>query len=366
MNNAENANSLNGAQGKRVSDKQAAKSVAYEMNASRNFRAWMAEHRCSLAFTTYQRGSLFLLGIQADGKLGKSVHQFSRCMGLYADPDKIWASSLHQIWRFSNHAGDAATESGVDRVYRPRVAYVTGDLDIHEMSVDASGQLVFVNTLYSCLATVSDTRSFKPLWRPSFVSKLLAEDRCHLNGLAMRDGQPFAVSAISTTDIAFGWREHRRDGGVVIDVASHEILAAGLSMPHSPRWALGKLWVLNSGEGGFGYIDSATGKFNEVTFCPGYARGVGIIGKYAVIGLSRPRENSSTFSGLLLGERLAKFRVSARCGLMIVDLETGSAGDWLRIEGSIQELFDVAIIAGVKRPTILGDPRTSGSELAAY
>lgn len=341
------------------------KPAAYTMEASRNFRSWLAEQRGSIAFTTYQGGALFLLGLRPDGKLDQSIHRFSRCMGLYADPEKIWASSLHQIWRFAQHTGDLAREQGIDRVYRPRVAYVTGDLDIHEMAEDRDGELVFVNTLYSCLATVSDERSFLPLWKPSFISKLAAEDRCHLNGLAMRDGRAFAVTAVSGSDIAQGWREHRLDGGIVIDTASQEIVARGLSMPHSPRWALGKLWLLNSGEGSLGYIDPREGKFQEVTFCPGYARGMAISGKYAVIGLSRPRE-ANTFGGLKLAERLAHHRVEARCGLMIVDLESGSAVEWLRIKGAIQELFDVSVIPGVRRPAILGDPKRSGSELSAY
>lgn len=343
----------------------AAEAGAFEMEASRNFRAWLAETRCSLAFTTYQGGALFLIGLKPDGTLSRSTHRFSRCMGLYADGDKIWVSSLHQVWRFSNHVSDLAREQGYDRIYRPRVSHVTGDLDIHEMAENAAGQLVFVNTLHSCLATLSVERSFQPVWRPGFISRLAAEDRCHLNGLAMRDGTPYAVSAIAQSDVASGWRDHRRDGGIVIEVATQGLLAQGLSMPHSPRWAFGRLWVLNSGNGGFGYIDPASQRFHEVAFCPGYARGMAIFGKYAVIALSRPRENA-TFGGLPLADRLAHHRIEARCGLMIVDLESGSALEWMRIRGAIGELFDVAVLAGVRQPVILGDPRTQGSQLGAY
>ena len=39
---------------------------------------------------------------------------------------------------------------------------------------------------------------------------------------------------------------------IVIDVDSSEIVCEGLSMPHSPRWYAGKLWLLNSGTGEFG------------------------------------------------------------------------------------------------------------------
>ena len=118
---------------------------------------------------------------------------------------------------------------------------------------------MFVNTLFSCLATVSERYSFRPLWKPSFISKLAAEDRCHLNGLAMENGVPRYVTAVSASDVADGWREQRREGGVVIDVATNEIVLEGLSMPHSPRLYQGKLWLLDSGSGYFGYADLALG-----------------------------------------------------------------------------------------------------------
>ena len=337
---------------------------AYQFEASRNFRLWLAENRCSLAFSAYYTGTLFLLGLDKNGKLAKSTHSFSRCMGICGDADKIWASSLHQVWRFSNYIGSYAREQGYDRIYRPRVAHVTGDLDIHEMGETADGRLVFVNTLFSCLATLSDTRSFETLWTPPFISKVAAEDRCHLNGLAMKDGQPLAVTAIAQSDVAQGWREHRQDGGIIIDVASKEIVASGLSMPHSPRWAMGRLWVLNSGTGGFGYIEAGSGAFREVAFCPGYARGMAIHGRHAVIALSKPREQN-TFGGLKLQDRLAQHKIGARCGLMIVDLETGTASDWLRIDGSVQELFGVAVLSGVRNPAILGDPVHNSTQLVA-
>jgi uncharacterized protein (TIGR03032 family) len=57
------------------------------------------------------------------------------------------------------------------------------------------------------------------------------------------------VSMTSTSATLGGWRDDRRDGGVLMDLATQETVAAGLSMPHSPRLYDGKLWVLNSGHG---------------------------------------------------------------------------------------------------------------------
>ena len=197
---------------------------------------------------------------------------------------------------------------------------------------------------FSCgLATISEAASFRPLWRPKFLTALAPEDRCHLNGLAMDGARPAFVTAVSRSDVADGWRDRRHDGGIVIDVASSEIVASGFSMPHSPRLYDGRLWLLNSGAGEFGTVDPASGTFTPVCFCPGYARGLAFIGRHAVIGLSRPRYGL-TFSGLALDARLAEKDAVARCGLLIVDIDTSNAVEWLRFEHTIEELYDVAIL----------------------
>ena len=206
---------------------------------------------------------------------------------------------------------------------------------------------------FGCLGTLSETHSFKPLWRPAFISKLAAEDRCHLNGLAMKDGQPAYVTAVSQSDVADGWREHRNGGGIVIDVNSNEIVCTGLSMPHSPRWHDGKLWLLNSGTGDFGYVDLATGRFEPLCFCPGYMRGLSFHGNFALVGLSKPRQNK-TFSGLALDDNLKSRNAEARCGVQVIDLRSGDAVHWLRMEGVVEELYDVVALPNVRRPMALG------------
>jgi uncharacterized protein (TIGR03032 family) len=203
----------------------------------------MAEQQLSLAFTTYQAGKLFLLGLQPDGRLSVFERTFNRCLGLWTDGQTMWMSSLYQLWRFENVMEPGQTASGYDRLYVPQVGYTTGDLDIHDVAVESSGRVVFVNTLFGCLATLSDTHSFVPLWKPPFISKLAAEDRCHLNGLALENGKAKYVTAVSQSDVADGWRDRRHDGGCVIDVESNEIIAKGLSMPHSPRVYRDKLYL---------------------------------------------------------------------------------------------------------------------------
>ncbi|WP_299645797.1 TIGR03032 family protein [Sphingomonas bacterium] len=325
--------------------------------ASQGFTGWLAANDCAVALTTYQAGRLFLLGRRPDGVLRAHERRIDHCQGLWTDGQSMWASSRAILWRFENDL-----PAGPDRRFVPREGRVTGQIDIHDIAVGDrnfhTGETpsigpIFVTTGYNCLATTSDHGSFRPLWRPPFVSALVAEDRCHLNGLAMRNGRPGFVSAVSRSDVADGWRERRRDGGVILDVATGEAVATGLSMPHSPRWHDGQLWVLNSGTGEFGRIDLASGTFDPVAFCPGYARGLAFVGGHAVIGLSRPRHNQ-TFEGLALQERLEAKDAVPRCGLIVVDLLSGRTVEWLRFEHTIDELYDVAVLPGVAQAEAVG------------
>ena len=322
-----------------------------EILSSRGLPGWLASLSLSLAFTTYQAGKLFLLGLQPDGRLSLFERTFNRCMGLCASGESLWMSTLYQIWRLENALPAGATQDGHDRLYVPRVAFTTGDLDVHDLAVTADGQVVFVNTLFSCLATPSPRASFVPLWRPPFVSRLAAEDRCHLNGLALADGAPAFVTLVGRSDVADGWREHRRSGGCVLDVRTGEPVCEGLSMPHSPRVHAGRLWLLEAGTGQLGFVER--GRFERVAFVPGYARGLCVVGDFAVIGLSKLRR-SRTFADLELGEQLAARGAEPRCGLLIVDLRSGDAIHWLRLDGLVEELYDVAALPGVRRPMALG------------
>ncbi len=324
-----------------------------EITTSRHFNAWMASENLSLAFTTYQTGKLFMIGLKPDGRLSVFERTFPRAMGMCASADEFHMSTDVQIWRFRNVVPPGEHFQGYDRYYAPRTSWITGDIDVHDMAVGADGRLYFINTLFGCLATKDDDYSFRPLWKPPFLSKLAAEDRCHLNGLAMKDGKPKYVTAVSRSDVADGWRDRRSDGGIVMDTETNEIVAEGFSMPHSPRVWQDRLWLLNSGAGWFGWVDTDTGEFNATTFCPGYARGLSFHGNYAVIGLSAARENR-TFKGLPLDEELKRKDAEDRCGLMVVDMATGDAVHWMRIEGVVRELYDVCALPGVRRPMLMG------------
>jgi len=242
------------------------------ISTSRGFADFLSTNRLSLALTSYQTGQLMLIGPLLDGRLSVFQRNFVRAMGLWATPQRLYLATIAQIWRLENVLGQGqlATQQSLhyERLYVPRMSHTTGDIDAHELAVDGKNQLVFVNTKYSCLATLDTVHSFKPLWKPRFISKLAPEDRCHLNGLAMQNGAPKYVTAVSRCDVVDGWRERRHEGGILIDVESDRVVTEDLSMPHSPRLNAGTLWVLDSGRGDLCRVDAKTGKTEQVAFCP--------------------------------------------------------------------------------------------------
>jgi uncharacterized protein (TIGR03032 family) len=324
---------------------------------SSRFADWLGQVDTVLTLTTYQAGRMFFIGRKRDGGVRAHERLIEQCQGLWTDGQTLWVSGTYMLWRFANvlREGEASSD-GIDRRFVPREGRVVGRLDVHDIGCGGFNGIlrpIFINTLYNCLATISETASFRPLWRPKFISELVPEDRCHLNGLAMDGTRPAFVTAVSRSDVADGWRDRRQDGGILVDVATNEVVANGFSMPHSPRLYDGKLWLLNSGTGEFGTVDINDGKFTPVCFCPGYARGLAFIGQYAAIGLSRPRQGQS-FSGLTLDERLAQKDTIARCGVVIVDLRSGHLVEWLRFEHTIGELYDVAFLPGARNAEAIG------------
>ena len=333
-------------------------STPFSMAPSRMFADWLASTGSSLAFTTYQAGKVFLIGTnKEEGRLSVFERSFPRSMGFGVDGTDgsraLWLSSLYQLWRFENFLDPGQTQDGYDAVYVPIEGRTTGDIDIHDIHTRQDQQPVFVVTRFNCLATLEPNTSFKPIWKPPFIDRIAAEDRCHLNGLAMRDGKPGFVTCVSDTNTAGGWRNKRRDGGRVLDVDSGEPVCVGLSMPHSPRLYRDQLYIIQTGTGEFGRVDLKSGKFEPMCFLPGFARGVSFFGNHAIIGVSRPRKEK-TFEGLELQERLTDREMDATCMIAVVNLETGDIEHSIVIDGVVQELYDVAVLQGVARPRIIG------------
>lgn len=297
----------------------------------------------SLLVSTYQAGKVILVRYDRDsGALNTHFRSFAKPMGLAAQGGRLAIGGQPAVWELHNMpalARKLAPASTHDACYLPRRIHITGDIDIHELAFDAAGELWLVNTRFGCLCTLDAAHSFHPRWRPPFVSAYAPEDRCHLNGLAMLDGRPRYVTALGETDTPGGWRVNKASGGILIDIETDEILLRGLSMPHSPRWYDGRLWLLESGQGSLAWVDLERGVWQHVCQVPGFTRGLDFHGPLAFIGLSQVRE-SATFSGIPLVERLSE----RTCGVWVVNIETGQTLGFLRFEAGVQEIFAVQVL----------------------
>jgi uncharacterized protein (TIGR03032 family) len=306
--------------------------------------------RASILITTYQAGKLLVLGAH-QGKLTISFLDYDQPMGLAVSPQRIAIGSRRQM-HFLVPAHETLGPPGPDRrhdgCFVPRASFYTGNIHGHDLAWGEDG-LWIVNTLFSCLATLHDQYSFVPRWRPRFVSQLIDQDRCHLNGLAMEHGQPRFVTCMAESDAPAGWRPTKATSGLVIDVPSGEIVSRNYSMPHSPRWYQGRLWVLNSGCGSFGYVDLDQGQYREVEVVPGYTRGLAFQGQFAFVGLSKIRE-TSVFGGV----PIAAQRDQLQCGMGVIDLTTGRTVAVFRFLSGVSEIFAVDVLPQCIHPMIAG------------
>jgi uncharacterized protein (TIGR03032 family) len=312
----------------------------------------------SLLVTTYQAGKLVM--IRADrGAVNTHFRNLPKPMGLAVRGNRLAIGTALEIWEYHNVPPVAAKLEPAgkhDACFLPRVGYATGEVLIHELAwgrsrdQEAEPELWFVNTRFSCLCTLDRTCSFVPRWRPPFVTALAPEDRCHLNGMGLVDGQVRYVTALGQTDTAGGWRANKKNGGVLLDVPTGAVVLRGLSMPHSPRWHQGRLWLLESGTGTVGTVDIPAGRYEPLAEVPGFTRGLDFCGDLAFVGLSEVRE-SAVFSGIPLTERLAE----RTCGVSVVDVTTGRTVAFLKFEGAVQEIFAVQVLPGVRFPDLIND-----------
>lgn len=306
---------------------------------------------CSLVLSTYQAGKVILLSSDAE-RIIQLPRTFEVPMGLAAAGDRLAVATRHEIVMLENEPRLAASypkqPGAYDALFVPRSSHFCGQLMVHDMVWTTRG-LVGVNTLFSCLFQLDDRFSFRPIWKPPFVSELLPEDRCHLNGLAVDpDGEVRFATALGTADSREGWREGKESGGVLLDVASGEVVLGGLAMPHTPRLYDGRLFVLLSATGELAEVDIERGQLEVVRRIDGFARGMARVGDYLFIASSRLRA-SHTFGDLGLASNPRVF-----CGLTVVHLPTGAFVGELRYLRSCEEIYDVQALSGLRRPGILG------------
>lgn len=305
----------------------------------------------SIIVSTYQAHKLVLIRSR-QGRIDTLFRGFKKPMGIAVDDHRLAVGGALEIWRFQNVPAVAPKLEPlgeVDACFLPRSSHVTGDIQIHEMAWSGSS-LWFVNTRFSCLCTLDDVHNFCPRWWPRFITALLPEDRCHLNGLCMVDGTPRFVTALGDGNAPTAWRANKKDGGVLIDIKSGKTVVRGLSMPHSPRWYNDRLWILESGNGGLGYIEPKTWQYKQVRSLPGFTRGLDFYGRFAFVGLSQVRE-TAIFSGIPITDR----ETERRSGVWVVDITCGSVVAYLQFEEAVQEVFAVHVFRNFRFPEIIND-----------
>jgi uncharacterized protein (TIGR03032 family) len=347
----------------------------------RYFLSFLRDHKVGILVCSYKSSKLFSIGTTYNKNANDNVLSFwiteiPRVMSSAYDKNtnKLVVGSQMCVSHFYN-SGSSESDNPIfddfDVTFTERRINIVNDIDIHDIALDQDGTPYFCSPLFSSICTVSDTHSIKVYWTPPWISKVASEDRCHLNGLCCGpSGKPQYVTSVSRTDILNGWRKYKRDGGVVYDIINDKLICKNLSMPHSPVYHNGKLWVLNSGTGYFGYVDTDTTKideddefqaeyhpFVECVFIPGFIRGMSFINNsYVIVGSSKDR-HEQTFTGLQLNETLKKKRIDAMCGLFIINLNRMDIEHHFvfgeNTKNDVNEIYDVACIPDCNRPTMV-------------
>lgn len=324
--------------------------AAFACTHSPNLPELLLKLNCSLALSTYQAGKVVLISALNANRLIQLPRTFPKPMGIATDNSRLAIATLTEVIVFNNANRMALNypkqPNTYDALFLPRATYFTGEVDIHDLHWTGEN-LLAVNTRFSCLAYIDHRFSFTPVWKPFFIPRITPQDQCHLNGVAFEDDKPKFVTALGRTDTPEGWRNNRENGGVVVDVPSNSLVADGLSMPHSPRIYDRKLFVLESASGNFVCIDPANGKKEIVLSLNGFARGMDKVGDYVFIGLSQLRKKSGAFQDLPIAAN------SVFCGVVVVHLPTARIVSHLKYENSVEEIYDVRLMHGMKRPGLV-------------
>ena len=308
----------------------------------------------SIALSTYQTGKVVVFSAKDQNALIQLPRTFPKPMGMARHGNKLAIATLDKLVITSNARslapGYPANPETYDALYVPRAAYYTGPVDMHDLEYTKYGWMG-VNTAFSCLSVIDEDYSFKPFWKPSFISELRPEDRCHLNGMAVEEGEPRYVTALSDDNTPTGWRPKMLSSGILMDIASGEKILTGLGVPHSPRIYDGKLFMLLSSTGELVVVDKEKGTYEVVNKLPGFVRGMDRIGDYLFIATSKLRPNSSIFKEAPVAKD------SVHCGITVIYLPTGKQAGYIMYRTSVEELFDVLVLPGMLRPNILNEEK---------
>jgi uncharacterized protein (TIGR03032 family) len=230
-----------------------------------------------------------------------------------------------------------------DAFFVPRTIHFTGECQMHDMVFEGDA-VIGANTNYSCICRVDGKFSFTPLWMPSFITQLRAEDRCHLNGFVGQGGELCYLTALAATDTEAGWREKPQSAGVLIDARRNVIMRSDLCMPHSPRIIGNQLYVLNGGEGEVLRVDRADGRSTVVARLPGFTHGLCGSGGILFVGMSQNRISRRSEP-----PPVAQRYGELTAGVAAIDERTGKILGVLEFAAGVTEVYDVHVLPGIRR-----------------
>jgi uncharacterized protein (TIGR03032 family) len=326
------------------------KVAAFTCTHTPNLPELLHQLNCTIALSTYQAGKVVLISALNPNRLIQLPRSFQKPMGIAVDASKLAIATRTEVIVFNNASRMAANypqqPNTYDALFLPRATYFTGEVDIHDLHWIGE-KLFAVNTRFSCLSIIDHRFSFTPVWTPFFIPRITPDDHCHLNGVAFENDKPKFVTALGQTHTPEGWRKNKDKGGIAMEVSSNTIIAEGLAMPHSPRIYGNQLYILESASGNLVNVDPANGKKDIVVALNGFARGMDKVGDFVFIGLSQLRKKSVAFNDLPIAKQ------SVFCGIVIVHLPTARIVAHLRYEDSVEEIYDVRILHGMKRPGLV-------------
>jgi uncharacterized protein (TIGR03032 family) len=201
-----------------------------------------------------------------------------------------------------------------------RARMFPGSLYMHDLAF--VGKRLYANAVGHNAVVRIDDEGFEYAWWPRCVETrkgvLVQQNHLQLNSIAAGASLRSSYFSASTDRVS-----RLRPGdprfpvdrrGVVFSGATREPIAFGLTRPHSARLRDGRVWLLNSGYGQYGYVES--GGFQSVATLPGWTRGLCMHGRVAFVGTSRVLPRFRQYAPGLRVDR-------AMCGVHAIDADSG-------------------------------------------
>lgn len=327
----------------------------FSMQYSSNVPKLLMDLGCSIGLSTYQAGKVIIVSPKNDSQLIQLPRNFDKAMGIHLQNNKLLIATKDEVLVLTNSFNLAKhyppKPNTYDGLFIPRAAYFTGQLDIHDIAWGNNDEIYAVNTFFSSIIKINHNYSFTPIWSPPFITELASEDRCHLNGMAIKNGKPKYVSAFNTGNSPRSWKENITQTGIIMDIENNSFIAQNLPMPHSPRIFDDQLYILLSATGDLAQIGTKTKDIKPILNLGGFVRGMDKHGDYLFVGISKIREKSSTFSKLPILQK------TKHAAIKIIHLPSAQLVGEIVYLSSVEEIYDVHILPNLIRPNILNTER---------